>query len=99
MLRSRIPQFFHPEIRHLIQSALEEAWLELKDEQLADAESVKERLATTIVALAAIGETNTAKLKHFALHAARAAFRPSTRPQSAQMANSHSELSAAPCVH
>ena len=43
MLRSRIPQFFHPEIRHLIQSALEEAWLELKDEQLADAKSVKER--------------------------------------------------------
>jgi hypothetical protein len=86
MLRSRIPQFFHPEIRHLIQSALEEAWLELKDEQLADAKSVKERLATTVVALAAIGETNTAKLKHFALHAARAAFRPSTRPQSEQMA-------------
>ena len=31
----------------------------------------KEKLATTIVALAAIGETNTAKVKHFALHAAR----------------------------
>jgi hypothetical protein len=79
MLRSRIPQFFHPEIRHLVQSALEEAWQELKDENLADATSVKERLATTIVALAAIGETNTAKLKHFALHAARATYRSQKR--------------------
>jgi len=86
MLRTKIPEFFHPEIRHLIQSALEEAWLELKDEQLADAESVKERLATTIVALAAIGETNSAKLKDFALHTARAAFRSSPRRQTAQMA-------------
>jgi hypothetical protein len=83
MLRTKIPEFFHPEIRHLIQSALEEAWLELKDEQLADAESVKKRLATTIVALAAIGETNSAKLKDFALHTARAAFRPSTQRQTA----------------
>jgi hypothetical protein len=47
MPRNEIPQFFHPEIRHLIQSALEEAWQELKDEELADAKSVKERLATT----------------------------------------------------
>jgi hypothetical protein len=89
MPRSKIPQFFHPEIRHLIQSALEEAWQELKDEELADAKSVKERLATTIVALAAIGETDTAKLKNFALHAARAAYRPqkymSVRRQTAQM--------------
>jgi hypothetical protein len=30
MLPDRIPQFFHPEIRHLIQSTLEEAWQELK---------------------------------------------------------------------
>ena len=76
MLRSRIPQFFHPEIRHLIRSALEEAWQELKDENLADAKAVKERLATTIVAL---GETNTAKLKHFALHAAQATYRSQRR--------------------
>jgi hypothetical protein len=89
MPRSGIPQFFHPEIRHLIQSALEEAWQELKDENLADAKSVKERLATTIVALAAIGETNTAKLKNFALDAARATYRPqkhmSVRRQTPQM--------------
>ena len=90
MLRNRIPQFFHPEIRHLIHSALEEAWQELKDERLADAKSVKERLATTIVALAAIGETDTAKLRNFALHAARATYRPqkrmSGRRQTAQIA-------------
>ncbi len=90
MLRNRIPQFFHPEIRQLIHSALDEAWQELKDEQLADAKSVKERLATTIVALAAIGETNRAKLKNVAVHAARATFRPqkrmSVRRQTAQMA-------------
>jgi hypothetical protein len=90
MPRKGIPQFFHPEIRHLIQVALEEAWQELKDEELADAKSVKERLATTIVALAAIGETNTAKLKSFALHAARSTFRPRKRAsaerQGAQMA-------------
>ena len=55
---------------------------------------LKRELATTIVALAAIGETNTAKLKHFALHAARAAFRPSTRPQSEQMATNAFEVSA-----
>jgi hypothetical protein len=90
MPRKGIPQFFHPEIRHLIQSALEEAWQELKDEELADAKSVKERLATTIVALAAVGETNAAKLKNFALHAARSTFRPrkrgSAERQDAQMA-------------
>jgi len=79
MLRSRIPQIFHPEIRQLIELAVEDAWQELKDEHLADAKSVKERLATTIVALAAIGETNTAKLKHFALHAARATYRSQKR--------------------
>jgi hypothetical protein len=90
MPRTHIPQFFHPEIRHLIHSALEEAWQALKDERLADAESVKERLATTIVALAAIGETDTAKLKNFALHALRARYRPrkriSGRQQTDQMA-------------
>jgi hypothetical protein len=90
MPRSGIPQFFHREIRHLIQSALEEAWQELKDEELADAKSVKERLATTIVALAAIGETDTAKLRNFALHAARATFsrrkRVSAKRQGAQIA-------------
>jgi hypothetical protein len=51
---------------------------------------VKERLATTIVALAAVGETDTAKMKNFALHAARGTYRPqkrmSVRRQTMQMA-------------
>ena len=87
MPRTKIPEFFHHEIRDLIELAVEDAWQELKDEHLADAKSVKERLATTIVALAAIGETNSAKLKNFALHAARATYRSqesmSARRQSA----------------
>jgi hypothetical protein len=90
MPRTKIPEFFHPEIRHLIELAVEDTWQELKDEHLADAKSVKERIATTIVALAAIGETNSAKLRNFALHAARATYRPqkrmSGRRQTAQMA-------------
>ena len=86
MLRNKIPEFFHPEIRHLITLALEDAWQELKNEELADAESVRARLATTIVALAAIGETNSAKLKNFALHAARATYRPQKRMMRRQIA-------------
>jgi hypothetical protein len=86
MLRNKIPEFFHPGIRHLITLALEDAWQELKNEELADAESVRARLATTIVALAAIGETNSAKLKNFALHAARATYRPQKRMMRRQMA-------------
>jgi len=66
-----IPEFFHPEIRHLIDFALEEAWQELKREGFADPLPTKRKLATTIVALAAIGETNPNKLKSFALHAVR----------------------------
>jgi hypothetical protein len=30
MPRSGIPQFFHPEIRHLVELALADAWQELK---------------------------------------------------------------------
>jgi hypothetical protein len=49
----------------------------------------QERLATTIVALAAIGEVDTAKLRNFALHTDRATYRPRksmSRRQTAQMA-------------
>ena len=61
------------EIRHSIEFALEDAWQELRKETLADPVSGRERLATAIVALAAIGETDPIMLKSFALHAARAA--------------------------
>jgi hypothetical protein len=36
MLRNKIPEFFHPEIRHLITLAFEDAWQELKNEELAE---------------------------------------------------------------
>ena len=78
---NEIPKFFHPEIRHLIDFALEDAWQELRNQDLADAASVRGKLATTIVALAAIGETDPVKLKRFALHAARGAFERAARAQ------------------
>ena len=74
MPRNKIPEFFHPEIRRLIELSLEDAWEELKNEKLADAQSVRTRLVTTMVALAAIGETNSSKLKNFAVEAARATY-------------------------
>ena len=78
---NEIPKFFHPEIRDLIDFALEDAWRELRNQDLADAASVRGKLATTIVALAAIGETDPVKLKRFALHAARGAFERAARAQ------------------
>jgi hypothetical protein len=70
---NEIPAFFHPDIRSLIDSALEQAWLELRKDSPTDEVLARRKLATTIVALAAIGETDPDKLKHFALHATRAA--------------------------
>jgi hypothetical protein len=84
---NEIPKFFHPEIRHLIDFALEDAWRELKNRDLADAASVRGKLATTIVALAAIGETDPVKLKRFALHAARGAFENAPRAQHRRQAS------------
>ena len=72
---NEIPAFFHPEIRSLIDFALEQAWLELRKDNPNDEVMARRKLATTIVALAAIGETDPAKLKHFALNATRAAGR------------------------
>jgi hypothetical protein len=78
---NEIPKFFHPEIRELIDFALEDAWQELRNQDLGDPASVRGKLATTIVALAAIGETDPVKLKRFALHAARGAFERAARAQ------------------
>jgi len=76
MPRNRIPAFFHPEIRRLIERSLEDAWQELKNQELEleDGQSVRARLATTIVALAAVGETDSSKLKRIALDAVRATY-------------------------
>ena len=73
MSLNEIPAFFHPEIRSLIDSTLEQAWLELRKNNPNDEVMARRKLATTIVALAAIGETDPAKLKRFALNATRAA--------------------------
>jgi len=84
---NEIPKFFHPEIRHLIDFALEDAWQELRNQDLADAASVRGKLARTIVALAAIGETDPVKLKRFALHAARGALERAARAQHRRQAS------------
>ncbi len=68
---NEIPKYIHPETRSLIESALEQAWQELKSDDPADV-ALRRKLAGTIIALTAIGETDPAKLKRFALHAARA---------------------------
>jgi len=55
----------------LIAFALEDAWQELKRDALAVSPSVKERLASTMVELAADGEADPLKLKRAALHVVR----------------------------
>jgi hypothetical protein len=72
---NEIPKYFKPETRHLVDAALEEAWLELKKDGLVDADPTRMKLATTIVALASVGETDPDKLKRFALHAAHGALK------------------------
>jgi hypothetical protein len=72
MTFDQIPRFFAPETLALMDGALEQAWQELKKTgYVADAKSARRQLRTTIVALASVGERDTAKLKRFALHAAR----------------------------
>ena len=79
---NEIPDFIQPEIRHLIDFALEDAWQELRRDGLGDdAMSVKGKLATTIIALAASGEANPIRLKNFALQTMRATDRPRRHPE------------------
>ena len=70
---NEIPKYFNPETRRLVDAALEDAWQELKKDGFVDADPARMKLATTIVALASVGETDPGKLKFFALHAAQAA--------------------------
>jgi hypothetical protein len=68
----QIPRFFRPETLTLLDGTLEQAWQELKSSgDVADAISARRQLRTTIMALASVGERDAAKLKRFALHAAR----------------------------
>ncbi len=76
---NEIPKYFNPETRSLIDSALEQAWQELtKDAPAPDASApgalARRKLAGTIVALVSVGETDPAKLKRFALNAAKAIY-------------------------
>ena len=69
---NEIPRHFNPETRNLIEAALEDAWQELnKDGDLET--TARNKLRTTIVALASVGETDHRKLKWFAIHAWRGA--------------------------
>jgi hypothetical protein len=77
---NEIPTYLSPETRRLVDSTLEQAWLELKKDAPADATRERQKLAGTIVALVSVGETEPTKLKRFALHAARGARKPCQHP-------------------
>jgi hypothetical protein len=66
-----IPKHFSAETRSVIETALEEAWQELSKGTRVEATPTKRRLVRTMVALAAVGETDLKKLKWFAIHAWR----------------------------
>jgi hypothetical protein len=80
---NEIPKYLNPETRRLIDAALEDAWQELNKDRFDDVHRARMKLATTIVALASVGETDPAKLKCFAIHALRAAL----KADSAKMAS------------
>ena len=66
-----IPRHFNAETRSMIEIALEEAWQELNKGTRVEAAPTKRTLVRTMVALAAVGETDIKKLKAFAIHAWR----------------------------
>ena len=73
MRLEELPNIYRAETLSLMDRALEQAWQELKTRgDIADAASAKRRLMRTIVALASVGETDSAKLKRFALQASGA---------------------------
>jgi hypothetical protein len=53
----------------LIEAALEDAWQELSKDGNLEAAPARNKLRTTMVALASVGETDHRKLKWFAIHA------------------------------
>jgi hypothetical protein len=68
---NEIPKYFTADTRRLVDSTLERAWLERKQDAPADAKREQQKLAGTIVALVSVGERDPAKLVRFALNAAR----------------------------
>ena len=76
-------KFFAPETLTLMEMALERAWQKLKNHRdVAGVEATRRKLARTIVALAAVGETNPTKLEQIALLAYRGFRVPRDIPQS-----------------
>lgn len=76
MRLEELPKIYGPETLSLMDHALEQAWRELKRRgTVVDADAARERLTTTIVALASVGETDSAKLKRFALNASSCVLR------------------------
>ena len=70
---NEVPKYLTPEIRILIEAALEDAWQELNKDGKLEAAPARNKLRTTMVALASVGETDHRKLKWFAIHAWRGA--------------------------
>ena len=74
MRLEELPKMYGPETLSLMDRALEQAWRELKRcGNVVDANAARSRLTTTIVALASVGETDSAKLERFALKASNGA--------------------------
>ena len=74
---------------------MEDAWQELIKDGLAHADRARMKLATTIVALASVGETDPAKLKWFAMHALRGALQAdNAEAKRAQKAGQPAETAA-----
>src|SRR5215467_6846883 len=70
---NEIPKYLTPEVRSLIEAALEDAWRELSKDGTIEAAPARNKLRSTMVALASVGETDHRKLKWFAIHAWRGA--------------------------
>jgi hypothetical protein len=74
MRLEELPKMYGPETLSLMDRALEQAWRELKRRgNVVDANAARSQLTTTIVALASVGETDSAKLERFALNASNGA--------------------------
>jgi hypothetical protein len=70
---NEIPRHLNPDARRLVEAVLEEAWQELNQGHALAPGPIRTKLRRTIVALASVGETDTRKLKWFAIHAWRGA--------------------------
>ena len=83
---NEIPKYLSPDTRRLIEAALEDASQEFHIDRLDDAHRARMKLATTMVALTSVGETDLAKLKRFAIHALRGVLQADNAQKSASAA-------------